>query len=1034
MLSKAILLLLLAFINFMVAGFVFVNKKHLVNKLFAIFVCSFVGWIFSVFAIWVTFGKAINLFCGRVIYVPSSLTALSFLWFAEVFPDRKTIVLKKVLVFFTFLGLAIALLSFSPALVTRLQHVGAGQYRPIYGPAYPLFGFYFLFCFGYGLFILGRKWKKSHGLSKLQIQYLFLGMFLLTFGVTSTNLIIPVLFHTSHFSFYGPYFTLFFVGFTAHAIIRYRLMNIKAVISKSMVYFLSSVIALVILLGLFLSIRRVMSTDMNIPKEALIIATGLGGIIVFFPIKRLCQFLLDKYFYRETINLQRVMRGASRVLTSVLEQNELLDYLGRLIVEQMKVESVFTFLREKKEDSFRLKLEKSYFDTEYALFTVNSFSETLEFLNTTPVDVVIVDSEGVFYQAVRLTKDIKKLSPTSLVICLLSAEESEKADEDIAVFDFVLQLPMVSAELRTTVQKALEAHDLAQEVTLLRKQLALLKGNAIPSRQPEPAPLPLERILSQFARALSTSFDLDKMLNTFLDTVSELVRPSRISLFLYDENSHFYQMKAYRGFSVQFAKDFKLRPDEGLPKWLITEGRVICKGEAEEKMYEPMYLSIRNDMEALKSVVSVPLCAHGSLIGILNLSNQVTGIPYTNVELEILFILASHVAVAVQDISNHHKLQEQKNYIENILKGMSSGVITINKGEQVTICNQRASMILQKETAELLNKDLRCLPSPLGDMLFETMNTQRTCEKTEVTIRSPVGVGVSASPLPLEVTTYPILSRDGNPVGSVMVFDDISSRKQLTEQKRKNEQLELVNQIVGRMAHSIKNPLVSIQTFLQLYEERLDDPSFFEEFGSVAKRDLEGLNRLLEQTIALIEPQHYQFELIDINVLLNECVALLREEYADKPLEIVTGLTEAIPPVKCDREVMKRALWYLMKYLTNTMEFALDPEPFAELKGKLREGEGISTLSIASFVLTNVIRITMTGKGSKVKKEELDKLFDPIAIVQDADIDMGPCASQKIIEEHGGHIEVKSEPSPGPSKEGRAGGIRFVIDIPKSET
>ena len=645
---------------------------------------------------------------------------------------------------------------------------------------------------------------------------------------------------------------------------------------------------------------------------------------------------------------------------------------------------------------------KSLFSKEYTLFTVNSFSETLEFLNTIPVDVVIVDSEDVFYQAVRLTKDIKKLNPTSLVICLLSVEESERADEDIAVFDFILQLPLVSAELRATVLKALKTQSLTQEVTLLREQLALLQRSAMPPIQSEPTPLPLERTVSRFARALSASFDLDKMLNTFLDTVSELVRPSRISLFLYDENSHFYQMKAYRGFSVQFAKDFKLRPDEGLPKWLITEGRVICKREAEERMYEPMYLSIRNDMEALRSVASVPLCARGSLIGILNLSNQVTGIPYTNVELEILFTLTSHVAVAVQDISNYHQLQEQKNYIENILKGMSSGVITINKEEQVTICNQRALTILQKETAELLNKDLRSLPSPLGDMLFETMNTQRTYEKAEVNILSPK--------LPLEVTAYPILSGDSNPVGSVMVFDDISSRKQLAEQKRKNEQLELVTKIVGRMAHSIKNPLVSIQTFLQLYEERLNEPSFIEEFGSVAKCDLENLNVLLEQTIALVEPHHHNFELMDVNVLLNECVALLREEPSDKSLEIVPKLAEAIPLVKCDGEVMKRALWYLIKYLTNSM--------------------GISgTLSIVSFVSKdslemNVIRIIMTGKGSEVSKEKLDKLFDPVAVVQDADIDIGPCASQKIIEEHGGHIEVKSE---------KAGEIRFVIDIPSGQ-
>ena len=245
-------------------------------------------------------------------------------------------------------------------------------------------------------------------------------------------------------------------------------------------------------------------------------------------------------------------------------------------------------------------------------------------------------------------------------------------------------------------------------------------------------------------------------------------------------------------------------------------------------------------------------------------------------------------------------------------------------------------------------------------------------------------------------------NKDGKPIEPELALK--ASRKQLAEQKQKNEQLELVHRIVGGMAHSIRNSLVSIQTFLELHEERFSDPSFHEEFGSVAKRDLERLNRLLEQMIALVEPQH----LMDINVFLNECVASLREE--TESIKIVTDLSERVPPVKCNKDVMKQALWYFMKYLTNTI--------------------GISgTLNIMSSVFTNsdemnVIRITMTGKGSKVSKEELDKLFDPMAVAQSADIDLGPYASQKIIEEHGGHIEVESE---------KADGIRFVINIPSGQ-
>jgi nitrogen fixation/metabolism regulation signal transduction histidine kinase len=379
----------------------------------------------------------------------------------------------------------------------------------------------------------------------------------------------------------------------------------------------------------------------------------------------------------------------------------------------------------------------------------------------------------------------------------------------------------------------------------------------------------------------------------------------------------------------------------------------------------------------------------------------VTGAPYTNAELEMLFTLASHVAMAIQDIFSYHQLDEKKNCIENILKHMSSGLIAIDKQESITICNQRALTILNTEESVLLNKDLRNLPSPLGDMLFETMTTGRVYEKTEVELLP--------HRLPLELTTYQINDRDSESVGSVIIFDDISSRKQLAEQKLLSEQLELVNGIVERIAHDIKNPLVSIQTFLELYQERSNDPSFFAEFGSVANHDLERLNELLEQLVALVESKQYRFELIDINALLNECILLLREETADESCEIVTDLAKKVPPVKCDRETMKQAFWYLMKYLANTME---NSDKLSIMSLVRQEPDGL------------VIRITMIGNGNNTSKDELDKLFDPLAVVRNADIDLGPCASLKVIEEHGGRVEVKSQNS---------GRISFVIDIPPEQ-
>ena len=643
---------------------------------------------------------------------------------------------------------------------------------------------------------------------------------------------------------------------------------------------------------------------------------------------------------------------------------------------------------------------KELFASKYNFFSANSSEKVIEILNSISPDVVIVDSEDAIHKVFQIVNIIKKLSPNSLTIALASPEELKWIDEeDLAIFDFISQKPLKSSELRSIVQKAFEAYNTEQEARILKTKMAQLSvdtANMSPVIQTESQRPQYAHVLTRFAKAMSASFDLNKVTELFLDTVEELVCPGSMSLLLYDERSHLYQVKAYRGFAPNFVANFKLHADDRLPKWFVKEQRVIRKAEAEEKLYASTFFEIKNTLDSLKASVSIPLSAQGKLIGILSLGNQVTGIPYTNGKLELLFTLASQIAVAIQDISLHHQLEYQKNYIENILTGMSNGVITIDETDKITICNQRALAILKKDAHEVQNRDLRALPSPLGDMLFETLSTGKTYEKEEVIILP--------EKLPLEVTTCRISDGKEIPIGSAMVFDDVSSRKQLVEQKRRSGQLDLINRMTTRISHEIKNPLVSIQTFLDMFEERFNEQEFRKKFGAVAKSDLKKINELVEKLISFTQRREYKFELVGINALLEECVPLIKEE-ADG-LKISANLSDKLPPIKADKEHLKWAFWYLLEYLV-----------------KIVKSDG--ALSVKSYLRkrskNSIIRIIMLAENARFSEEEVEKLFDTLAVARDSSIDMGPCASDKIIQEHGGQVEVKTQ---------KGNELCFNIDIP----
>jgi hypothetical protein len=218
-------------VNLFLAGLVFFRQPgNLPNQTFALFVLSVVAWSFSVHLLYVSPTAAALIWCKRLPFAAASVIGSSFAVFCEAFPDLKSLRAKRGSWVVMALGALVAGLSLTPLVVHDASIADTGQIQPHYGPLYPLFSAFMIGSFGYGIGMLTRKWRASRGRRRLQIQYLWLGLCWALAGGTTTNLIIPALTGSSRFSLYGPFFSLFFIGLTAHAIIRHRLMDMRVVI------------------------------------------------------------------------------------------------------------------------------------------------------------------------------------------------------------------------------------------------------------------------------------------------------------------------------------------------------------------------------------------------------------------------------------------------------------------------------------------------------------------------------------------------------------------------------------------------------------------------------------------------------------------------------------------------------------------------------------------------------------------------------------------------------------------------------------
>src|SRR5262249_16207715 len=144
--------------------------------------------------------------------------------------------------------------------------------RPLYGPLHRIFAIYFISCLTCTVWMLTLKYRNSFGLVRLQIRYLIFAFAIPSALASTTNVIAPAFLGTSSQARYGPFFSLLLLGLIGHAIIRHRLMDMRIVIRRSVVYLAAFSVAGVILITLLVSSNIILADRRPTPLREVVLA------------------------------------------------------------------------------------------------------------------------------------------------------------------------------------------------------------------------------------------------------------------------------------------------------------------------------------------------------------------------------------------------------------------------------------------------------------------------------------------------------------------------------------------------------------------------------------------------------------------------------------------------------------------------------------------------------------------------------------------------------------------------------------------
>lgn len=624
------------------------------------------------------------------------------------------------------------------------------------------------------------------------------------------------------------------------------------------------------------------------------------------------------------------------------------------------------------DSALRTRLLRAFPDA--SVFVAQSDAEAMKTLRLVEVELIFRDSRGPGQGLEVFAGRARDVAPGALLVAVGAApEEAEAAD-------FVLPDPFTQRELDLVMRQLGDKQRLLREVATLRASSAppLAAAGADLGREPNG----LAHLLKEFSRVFAAGFDLPRVMEMVLDAIGELLRPTRSALLLLDDDGETYRVRAHRGLLPQVVAAARLSTRDGLGRWLAQQARPVRLAD----LGDP---ALAAELRLLGGVLAVPLLAHGELVAMLVVGQPVIGDTYGRHETEILFDLATHLATAIRDIALHHELEQEKEFNERILTHMSSGVITIGRDERVGTMNRRAEEILGLSSADVVHQDLRILPSPLGDMLFETLAYGRALPRAEIQL--------ALRGLWLEVSTYPVRGDEPTPLGAVLVFEDRTAQKELAAQKRQAQEFQLLARVIARIADEIKNPLVSINTFVELIEERYDDADFRKLFSSVVRRDVRRLVQVFEKLAGLVSEGELNFTNVDVHAAVDEVMTAieLSDEGLGKRLQLDLGGDRTPQLVRVDPVQFRKALSYLVWYLTYNSQ-GEEARISVSVDRPVKRGDN-----------GEEIQVTIGSRTAVVPAEKLERLFDPVHMVQESLIDVGPAVSQRLIEAFGGHLTLK---------------------------
>jgi two-component system, NtrC family, sensor histidine kinase HydH len=331
------------------------------------------------------------------------------------------------------------------------------------------------------------------------------------------------------------------------------------------------------------------------------------------------------------------------------------------------------------------------------------------------------------------------------------------------------------------------------------------------------------------------------------------------------------------------------------------------------------------------------------------------------------------------------RLGKMRAFTDMLVSSLPIGLIATDGSDVIQVYNASAKELIGLDADRVIGGRPRvCLPAKLAQMFSGKEMDGPIVRQTEIHLTR-----LPEKDKTLQLASMVVLDDSGGFAGEVLLIRDLTTVKRLEKELRRSERLAALGKMAAGVAHELRNPLSSIKGLAVVLKSNFSHASKEAETADILVKEVERLNRSIGELLDYAKPGQLRRERASVTEIIEKTVSLVQVDAESFGITLRLEMAADLPQVVLDKDKMNQVFLNLFLNAIQAMEDG---------------GE----LLVATEHAARRIIITVRDNGVGIVPENLGRVFDPYFTTKNNGTGLGLAMSAKIVEEHGGWMELSS--------------------------